>query len=135
MSQKNVEILRGCAELLNVGDWDALFELYHPDADVGFRDLQPLPDIPKALQGREAIRLVVAHWTEPYDEFGAEVYDYIDAHPWVICDTRWHAKGKGSDVPTDVHFADAYEVKDGKIIRAIIGYPDVATALEAVRLA
>jgi hypothetical protein len=30
MSQNNVEILRRCAELLNVGDWDALFELYHP---------------------------------------------------------------------------------------------------------
>jgi ketosteroid isomerase-like protein len=134
MSQKHVEILRGCAELLNVGDWDALFELYHLDAHVEFRDLQPPPDIPEVLQGREAIRLVVAHWTEPYDEFGAEVYDYIDAHPWVICDTRWHAKGKGSDVPIDVHFADAYEIKDGKIVRAIIGYPDVATALKAVGL-
>jgi ketosteroid isomerase-like protein len=117
------------------GDWDALFELYHPDADVEFRDLQPPPDIPEVLQGREAIRLVVAHWTEPYDEFGAEVYEYIDAHPWVICDTRWYGKSQGSDVPIDVHFADAYEVKDGKIVRAIIGYPDVATALEAVVLA
>jgi len=132
MSQANVELLRRCAEMLNVGDWDALFELYHLDADIEFRDLQPPPDIPEVLQGRDAIRLVVAHWTEPYDEFGAEVYDYIDAHPWVICDTRWHATGKGSDVPTDVHFADAYEVKDGKIVRAIIGYPDVATALKAV---
>jgi ketosteroid isomerase-like protein len=44
-------------------------------------------------------------------------------------------QSKGSDVPIDVHFADAYEVKDGKIVRAIIGYPDVATALEAVGLA
>jgi ketosteroid isomerase-like protein len=133
MSQKNVEILRRCAELLNVGDWDALFELYHLDADIEFRDLQPPPDIPEVLQGREAIRLVVAHWTEPYDEFGAEVYEYIDAHPWVICETRSHGKRKGSDVPMYIHFADAYEVKDGKIVRAIVGYPDVATALEAVR--
>ena len=51
-----------------------------------------------------------------------------------ICDTRSHGKGKGSDV-IDVHFADAYEVKGGKIVRAIVGYPDVATALEAVGLA
>ena len=131
MSQKNVEILRRCAELLNVGDWDALFELYHPDVRVEFRDLQPPPEMPEVLEGREALRRVVAHWTEPYDEFGAEVYEYIDAHPWVICDTRSHGKGKGSDV-IDVHFADAYEVKGGKIVRAIVGYPDVATALAAL---
>ncbi len=133
MSQKNVEILLRCTELLNVGDWDALFELYHPDVHVEFCDLQPPPGMPEVLQGREALRRVVAHWTEPYDEFGAEVYDYIDAHPWVICDTRSHGKGKGSDV-IEVHFADAYEVKDGKIVRAIVGFPDVATALEAVVL-
>ena len=30
--------------------------------------------------------------------------------------------------------ADAYEVKDGLIVRAIIGYPDVAAALKAVGL-
>jgi ketosteroid isomerase-like protein len=126
-----VEILRRCAELLNVGDWDALFELYHPDVRVEFRDLQPPLDMPEVLEGREALRRVVAHWTAPYDEFGAEVCEYVDAHPWVICDTRSHGKGKGSDV-IDVHFADAYEVKGGKIVRAIVGYPDVASALEAV---
>jgi len=129
MSEKNVEILRRCAELLNVGDWDALLELYDPDVQVEFRDLGLAPDMPEVLEGREALRRVVAHWTEPYDEFGAEVYEYIDAHPWVICDTHSHAKSKGSDVSIDVHFADVYEVKDGKIARAIVGYPDVTTAL------
>lgn len=44
-------------------------------------------------------------------------------------------EGKGSDLPVDVRGADAYEVKDGRIVRAIIGYEDAATALEAVRLA
>jgi ketosteroid isomerase-like protein len=134
MSQQNVQLLRRCAELLNVGDWDALFELYHPDVQVEFRDLRPLPDTPEVLRGREGVRRVVAHWSAPYDEFGAEVYQYIDADPWVICDTRWYRKSKGSDIGTDVRFADAYEIKDGKIVRAIIGYPDVATALTAVGL-
>jgi len=133
MFQRDVQLLRRCAELLNVGDWDALFELYHPDAEVEFRDVRPPPEIPEVLRGREGVRRVVAHWTAPYDEFGAEVHQYVDADPWVICDTRWHGKTKGSDQPVDVRFADAYEVKDGKVRRAIIGYADVATALEAVR--
>jgi ketosteroid isomerase-like protein len=63
-------------------------------------------------------------------QFAAEIYEYIDAHPWVICDARWH--GKGSDLPIDLRVADAYEVKDGKIAQAIVSYPDVATALKAV---
>ena len=47
---------------------------------------------------------------------------------------RWYGKSKGSDVPVDVHVADAYEVKGGMIVRAIMSYPDVATAIEAVGL-
>ena len=62
----------------------------------------------------------------------AEVFEYIDADPRVICDTRWYVKAKGSDVPRDARVADAYEVKDGKIVRVILGYPDVAAALEAL---
>jgi len=135
MASKNVRLLRRCAELLNVGDWDALFELYHPDVDVEFRDLQPPPDIPDVLHGREGVRRIVAHWTAPYDEFGAEVKEYIDADPWVVCDTRWFLRNDGSDPPLEVRFADAYEVEQGMIRRAIIGFRDVEAALESVRAA
>lgn len=128
MSQRNVELLRRSAELLNVGDWEAVIELYHPDAEVEFRDAPPSPDVPAVLHGREAIRRVVAHWTAPYDAFGAEVSEYIDADPWVICDTRSHAlTEEGGSV--DIRFADAYEVRDGKIVHAILGYTDVAAAI------
>ena len=130
MSQENVEVMRRANALFNAGEWDALLELYHPDVEL--RDLQHAPDVPEVLRGPDALNLVVATWTEVYDEFGAQVYDYIDAHPWVICDTRWHGKVKGSEIPIDLHVADAYEVKDGKIARAINSYPDVATALKAV---
>jgi ketosteroid isomerase-like protein len=133
VSANSVRVLRRCAELLNVGDWDALFDLYHVDVEVEFRDVQPPPDIPEVLRGREGIRRIAAHWTAPYDEFGAEVKEYIEADPWVICDTRWYRRSKGSDERVEVRFADAYEVKRGKIRRAIIGLRDVDTALGAVR--
>ena len=129
MSQRNVELLRRSAELLNVGDWEAVIELYHPDAEVEFRDLPASPDVPPVLHGREAIRRVVAHWTAPYDAFGAEVSEYIDADPWVICDTRSHARAEGAGETIDIRFADAYEVKDGKIVHAILGYTNVAAAI------
>lgn len=132
MSDENVEIVRRGNLLLNAGDWDAAFALYHADAE--YRDLQHGPDMPEAFHGYAGLRAVAAMWTEVYDEFGAEVYEYIDAHPWVVCDTRWYGKSKASDVPVDVHVADAYEIREGVIVRAIMSYPDVATALNALEL-
>ncbi|TMK40477.1 MAG: nuclear transport factor 2 family protein [Actinobacteria bacterium] len=131
MSEENVALIGRLIALANAGDWDAVFELYHDD--VEFRDFQHPPDLPEVLYGIEGVRLAAAQWLEPYDDFGAEVYEYVDADPWVICDTRWYGKGKGSDVPTDVRVADAYEIRDGKVLRMFSGYPDVATALGAVR--
>ena len=132
MSQQNVEVIRQGNALLNSGDWEGAFALYHPDAEL--RDLQHAPDLPEVVHGLDGVRLMIGQWIEALDEFGAEVYEYIDADPWVVCDTRWHGKGKGSDVPIEVRATDAYEVRDGLIVRAIIGYRDVATALEAVGL-
>jgi len=130
MSAENVELVRKLNALAGAGDWEAVFDWYDPN--VEFRDLQPAPDVPEVVRGVAALRLVMANWTEVYDEFAPEVFEYVDAHPWVICDTRWHGRVKGSNLPIDFHGADAVEVRDGKVRRLTIGYPDVTTALEAV---
>src|SRR5712671_3642575 len=113
MSQEKVDVMRRANALFNGRDWAALIELYHPEVEL--RDLQHAPDMPEVLRGPRALDLVVATWRDVYDDFGAEVYEYIDADPWVICDTRWHGKVKGSDVPIALRVADAYEINDGKI--------------------
>ena len=133
MSRENVDLIRRGHALLNAGDWDAAFALYHSDAE--YRDLQHGPDMPEVFIGHAGLQGVAAMWTEVYTEFGAEVYEYIDADPWVVCDTRWYGKSKDSDVPVDVRVADAYEVRDGWIVRAVMSYPDLASALKALGLA
>jgi ketosteroid isomerase-like protein len=130
MSQQNVKVIRAFMASPNAGDWDAMFAWFAPD--VVLRDLAHAPDVPEVLRGTEAIRRVVASWIETYDEFRTEVFEYVDADPWVICDTRWYGTGKGSGMAIEQRAADAYEVKDGKIVRALMGSPDVATALQAV---
>ena len=132
MSQENVDLVRRGFASANAGDWDAVVEGYDPE--VEFRDLRPAPDSPEVLHGHAGIRRVLALWTEIYDEFGAEVYEYIDAEPWVICDTCWHGKAKGSDAQIQNRVADAYEVRGGRIVRVVMSYPDVASALRGVRL-
>jgi ketosteroid isomerase-like protein len=132
MSRENVEIVRRIVASFNAGDVVAVAELFHPAAE--WRDLSHAPDTPEVLVGVDAIIAAGGQWSQVFDEFGAEVYEYIDAHPWVVCDTRWSGQGRGSAVGVDIRQADAYEVRDGKVVRAVLAYPDAAAALKAVRL-
>ena len=132
MSQENVEVVRRVNALFVARAWDAMFELCGPE--IEFQDLQHAPDLPETLHGRESIRRVLAHWVDAYDEFGADIYEYVDADPWVVVDARWYGTGKGSSLPIDLRVADACKIENGKIVRWIIGYADVATALKAVGL-
>jgi ketosteroid isomerase-like protein len=132
MSQENVDVLLQAAALANAGDLDGVAELYHPDAEL--RDLQHPPDTPEVLRGRAAIMAAWAQWLASFDDFTVEINEYVDAHPWVVSDVSWRATGKGSDVSIDWRVAEAYEVNEGKIVRVLAGYPDVAAALEAVEM-
>ena len=136
VSQENVEVVRRSVELWNAHGLDAIeaiAEMYHPDAEA--RDLQPAPGVPEVARGRAAIVSVWRQWLEALDDWRVEVHEFIDADPWVVCDYHWHASGRGSEVPIDWRVTEAHEFKDGKVVRSLFGFPDVAAALEAVRLA
>lgn len=130
MSQENVEKLRASNAGVNEGDWDAALEMHH--ADVELRDLRHPPDLPEVVRGLDAVRHTVSQWRDVYERFEAEVFEYVDADPWVLCDTRWHGTGRGSDLPIEVRGVDAYEFREGKVVRIVLGYADMATARRAV---
>jgi ketosteroid isomerase-like protein len=132
VSQANVEVVRRANALANAGERESLLALFDPDAE--WRDLAHAPDTHEVVRGIDAIRSIWQHWTIAFDEFGADVYDYIDAHPWVVRDVRWHGNGHRSGLNIDLRQADAYELQNGKIVRVVLAYPDVATALNAVGL-
>ena len=77
---------------------------------------------------------MLAQWSEVFDDFGVEVYEYMDADAYVVCDSRWYATGKHSQMPVDVRQTDGYELRDGKIISITLGYANAADALKAVGL-
>jgi ketosteroid isomerase-like protein len=130
MSRENVDLVRHMNSLADVRDWEGVFELVDPD--VEWRDQMHAPDVPEVLHGTDALRLLISQWEALYDELQAEVLEYIDADPWVICKTRWHGTGKGSGTPVEVHSVDAYEVKDGTITRAFGGYTELTSAHQAI---
>ena len=92
--QETLELIRRANALANAGGWDALAELWHPDAE--WRDLAHAPDSPETVHGRDAIRAIWAQWEVL--ELAAEVREYVDADPWAVCDVRWRARGRGSEV-------------------------------------
>jgi hypothetical protein len=136
MSQENLEIARRMVALLNEQGAEeaieALSDLYQPDAE-GY-DHQPAPGMPAHMHGRAAIIAMTRQWMEVLDNWKVEIHEYIDADPWVVSDVHWHAIGKGSDIPIDWRVVEAHKLQDGKVIRSLWGFSDVAAALEAVEL-
>src|SRR3954451_18369448 len=132
MSHHNVEVVKRANALLNQGDWDEMVLLWDPD--IVFCDLRNAADTQQALEGSESVSALLAQWREVFDDFGAEVCEYADAHPYVICDSRWYATGKQSQMPVDVRQTDVFELRDGKIVSITLGYASTAAALEAVGL-
>jgi ketosteroid isomerase-like protein len=132
MSQENVETVRRVNAAFNRRDREAMFAMYHPD--VEWCDLQHAPDAPERLQGVAAVRAYLDQWYEAFDDFTAEIDEYIDAGQFVVTLTHWRATGKGSALVIDLHTADVVELSDGKIAQVTIGYADKSAALQAVGL-
>jgi ketosteroid isomerase-like protein len=130
MSQENVETMRRASEAFKRGDRDSALADYH--ADVEWIDLARAPDSPERVRGLSALRTVWDQWEEAFDDFGADIEEFIDAGPYVVTSTRWYARGKGSGLVTDLRQADVYEIEDGKVVSVTLGYSDTAAALKAV---
>jgi hypothetical protein len=138
MSSENVELMRQVVARFNQGanmdrekaQADAA-TVY--DEDVEVRDLQPAPGLPQRVSGREAVVDNLLRWTDHFEEWSVEALEYVDADPWVICDSHWRAIGKGSRAAVEWRVTEAHEFRDGKIVREIYGFGGVDEALEALR--
>jgi ketosteroid isomerase-like protein len=131
MSQENVEIVRRWIASLNAADTGALPTLVHND--IEWRDQMHAPDVPEVLHGVAALEGLAEQWNAAYASLTAEVLDYIDADPWVICVSRWEAKTRDG-LAVEVRSVDAYDVENGRIKRSWGGYPDLNAARAALGL-
>jgi ketosteroid isomerase-like protein len=132
MSRENVEIVERALSSFNAGDRDGALADLHPN--VKWRDLQHAPDALESVRGVAAVRTIMEQWDEAFDEFTADVEEYVDAGDCVVCVTHWRATGKSSGLALDLRTADVYEFEEGKVARITQGYPNKNAALEAVRV-
>ena len=132
MSQENVEVVRRANAAFNRGDAMVSVEVWASDAEL--RDLANAPDQASVVRGRDAIQAVGNLWTAAFDEFSADIEEYIDAGDFVICAARWHGQGKASGASIDLHQFDVYELREGQIVRGTLGFRTKAEAMEAAGL-
>ncbi|MGA6948527.1 MAG: nuclear transport factor 2 family protein [Solirubrobacterales bacterium] len=129
MSEENVETAKRANAALNRGDFEGVVEVFAADAVL--QDLQNAPDQPVTIEGVQAIRQNLTRWADAFDNLRADIEEYIDAPNAVIGAAHWHGQGKTSGISIDVHQFDLYEFRDGKVVRAILGFRSKNEALEA----
>src|SRR5205809_7888296 len=127
MSQENVEIARRAwAASARPGD-EAVFREYGAEVDVcdGFCVGEG--------RGLDGVREHFGEWVSTFDEWGAEVEEWIDAGDDVIAVLRSRGRGKRSGIPVEERQSHVWTLRDGKLWRLRI-YASKGEALKAVGL-
>jgi uncharacterized protein len=131
MSQENVEVVRRSNMLFNVGDWDAVRELLHPD--IEWVIAREHPDA-RTLIGHEAVADYRREWQTAVPDLRLELDRVLDGGDKVVTIGAAHGTGTGSGADVRVPIAFVFALRDGLIARAE-EYLDPDEALKAVGLA
>jgi ketosteroid isomerase-like protein len=130
MSEKPVDLIRSSNAAFNAGDFEALYALLDPR--VEFVDHLPLPDAQQAVRGIEEIRPVLEAWHNGFPGLEAHVEEYVDLGEFVVCATSWHFVSAEKGIELEWRGAEAWQVRDGKIVWGQAGFPDEGAARQAV---
>jgi ketosteroid isomerase-like protein len=131
MSQENVEVVKGAVDAFNAHELDRYLSFLAPE----FEYVDHMGAVAEVEgSGIDAIRRQVEGWFDAFPDFRASVGEFIDAGDRVVSVTTWQGTGAGSGLPYYQEAAEVLTVRDGKIIRAELGFVDRAAALEAAGL-
>jgi ketosteroid isomerase-like protein len=132
MSQENVELVRRGLEAFAQGGPDAMRDFWADDID--YRAAEGALDDRGRMHGKDAVRAYVQDWLDMFDDFKVEPVELIDAgEDQVIAVLRNSGRAKLSGVETDLTYAVAYTIRDGKVARGR-EYWTKGQALEAAGL-
>ena len=116
----------------NRGDFDFAIEGLHPEMEWVVFDT--LPD-PGPFKGPAGVRQFWGMWADAFDEFRAELEEYVETPDSVIIVARMVGRGKDSGAAVDTpSFPMIWTFRDEQVVRVEM-QPSKAAALEAVGLA
>jgi ketosteroid isomerase-like protein len=129
MSQQNLELVRrvlGEAQHNPPALWDLL------DDEVLWEPGQlDLPDAePAQWHGPAGVQEFFRRWIGPFDEWGYEVGEMIDAGDTVVAHIHQWGRGKGSGAKVESQFWLVWTIRDGKLVRGA-HYAERDQALES----
>jgi ketosteroid isomerase-like protein len=130
VSEENVEVIRRANAAFNSVDNEAMLALFDPE--IEFVDHLPLPDIAEAGRGTDEMSAAIAAWREGFVGFQADVEEYVDLGDFVVAVTRWHFVSRDENVKLDWRGAEAYEIRQGRMVWAEMGFRDRQAAIDAV---
>ena len=123
MSQENVEVVRGVYAATNRGDRERALGFAHPEIVI---DATRRVFNPTTYVGMEGLRRMLADMDEVWEEFRTEPLEFIDAGDRVVVVGHLVGKGKASGVEVRQPIARIWTVRDGRIVRAELGYTTAA---------
>jgi ketosteroid isomerase-like protein len=106
--------------------------------DAAVRVISASPDrafaaLPSGQGVDSAVHWIEA-WRSAFDRFTAEVHECVDLGDHVLCVTSWRGVGRQSGLQVGGSGFELYEVREGKIVRALMSLSDKESALGAAGL-
>jgi ketosteroid isomerase-like protein len=132
VSQENVEVVRSAFETWDGAGVTAALGFVDPNAEMQLASATLDEGV---IKGREAIGAYLTSVVEElWESFGVEATNYESTgQRHVVVDVRLSGRGRASGAAVEQRFAEALEVRGGRIVRWGV-YPDRAEALSAARL-
>ncbi len=131
MSRENAETIERGYRLLAARDFEGIARLLDPDFELR-------PGLAGASEGAvyrgvDGLRRYVSDMAEIWERFQQVPERFIDSGNEVIAVVRVEAKGRGSGIELSQQTAAHWTFRNGRALR-VVGYIDVASALDAARL-
>jgi hypothetical protein len=104
----------------------------HIDPEAEFTDHMPLPDLARSARGRDEVLAVLDAWSDGFQGFEAHVVEYLDLGEFVVAVTKWKFVSTDKGIETEWPGAEAFQIRDEKIVWSESGFRDKDAALDAV---
>jgi ketosteroid isomerase-like protein len=131
MSRENVDVVRKSWQAFADRGLDGIVEYWHPEID--WRAIEGAPDDVGEMKGREAARRYCEDWLDTFEDITSVPEELLDAgDDRVVALLRVTGRARLSGIETELQYAVAYTIREGKIVR-VREYAEKAEALEAAR--
>jgi uncharacterized protein len=110
----NVEIVRASYEASARGDLDGLLAPF--DADSSWTEMAGFPYAGTYHGPAEIKDRVFMPMDADWEDFRADVEEYLDAGDAVVTIGRYRATHRESGKPLDVRFAHLWKLRDGRVV-------------------